>query len=134
MKFKTGDWIFNEFELKQIVEMEGDRITSVSSGAFRLSGNSLNDVSFPLDLNIKLISNEYEHIKDKLYKDTQRVNINWPDISRWFVSHWAETCQKPTNREWIQKRYQQLYKFADGIREKVEDARQGEVSGVSIFR
>jgi hypothetical protein len=55
-KFKKGDWCFCEFKLQQIMEMNGTKITEVSDGYVRHSGSDLSNRCFPLDSNIKTIS------------------------------------------------------------------------------
>lgn len=131
---KKGDWVYCEFELQIIKDMTGKRITEVSTGNFSHSGSDLSDRCFPLEITTKLISGEYEYASNKLHKDGCN-GLNFPDIHRWLVEHWAETCRnKDEKKEYFQERYAQLHEFTNEILKKCADFRNESVGGVRLGR
>jgi len=135
MNWNVGDMCFFEFDLSQVKEMRGNNVTKVSNGYMNTStGGSFNDRCFPVTLEIKLISDRYSSYSTKLHKQGL-AGLNFPDIHRWLVAHWAETCSKPNNREWIGKRYRELQGFAQEILEKCQGTRDFVTSyGMPLFR
>ena len=134
MQYKAGDFVFSEFELKQIIKIEHGRITDMSCGLFSFHANSFNDEIFPLEMSVKVISGEYMHWENRVRAESRPIHLNWPDIHRWFVSHWADTCRIRENREKSSERCKALAEFCQGIIGKCKDFRCIEVGGVSIFR
>jgi len=111
----VGDMCFFEFSLSSIVEMKGENITEISDGYFRTStGDGFNDRCFPISLEIKLISDEYDRQSKKIHEDGLR-GLNFPDIHRWLVHHWSITCSKPSDAKWLKQRYSELDDSVDEI-------------------
>lgn len=91
-KFKTGDWCFCEFKLQQILETEENRVTEVSDGSFRMSGNNLSDRCLSLDLKIKRVSDYVSYWSDRFHK-LNNNSLNYPDLNRELIQRWAEMCE-----------------------------------------
>lgn len=134
MEFKIGDWVFSEYELKQITEIEGDQVTGVTCGLFSHHGSSLNYCIFPLEISIKRISNEYEHWEKKVRENEGRLHLNWPDLHRWFVDHWAGTCLVRDDDEKVKERYVRLREFCHAVIDKCLQEKTVEVDGIALFR
>lgn len=135
MVWKVGDMCFFEFELSQVKEVKGGNVIEVSTGYIRTStGSGFNDRSFPVTLEIKLISNEYDSWSREIHKKGLR-ELNFPDIHRWLVAHWATTCQKPSEGDRLKERYGELSDFAREILDKCEESRKFVTSyGIPLFR
>lgn len=97
MAFAVNEWVFCEFKLQQITEMEGERVTSVKDSLFEMGSRDLSDCCFPLSLRNKRISDEFAWHKDKLHREGAR-GLNFPDIHRWMVDKWAETMRDRDER------------------------------------
>src|SRR5215475_7024269 len=109
--WKAGDWCFCEFTLQIVKEVrETGDICEVSDGHFCLSSNSLNYCCVPLSLAAKQVSDGYDYWRNRLHKEGGRL-LNFPDIHRWLVNHWVETCSKIGNEEALRSRYMELEKF-----------------------
>lgn len=130
---KVGEWVYCEFELGQIVAMEGQRITEFSDGSFRHGSYDLVGRCFPLSVKLKLISEEYAYWNSRLHKEGAN-GLNYPDIHRWLVEHWVKTCAKPDNKEWRKQRYEELARFCEGILDKCQDFKHASVCGVRLGR
>lgn len=131
--FKKGDWVFSDFDLKQISDIRNGSVTSVSDGYFSHGGTSLNDRIFPLSMSIKLISAEYK----RLYKSLQKIDfqsLNYPDINGYFINHWVKTCINKDNDNFVQQRYTEIEKFTQDIIDGIEVARDVEIDGVYLHR
>ncbi len=135
MVWKAGDMCFFEFELSQVKEVTGGEITEVSTGYFRTStGGSFNDRSFPITLGVKLISEAYASWSKEIHTKGL-MELNFPDIHRWLVSHWGKTCRKPDDKEGIARRYEELQDFAQEILGKCQESREFVTSyGMPLFR
>jgi hypothetical protein len=134
MKYEINGWCFFEFELSQIMKTEKGDITEVSNGYIRTStGTSFNDRCFPLDLKVKYISDIYSNWSHKLHK--QGIpSLNFPDIHRWLVTHWVQTCEVKDSDDKVNKRFEELEVFADGLLEKSRMLKNEDFMGIRLFR
>lgn len=134
MEYKVGDWVFCEYELSYIKELKEGRITEVSDGSCSHGSYDLSDRIFPLERFIKVISESYKHYYDELHKYDFN-GLNWPDIHRWFVNHWVETCKnKNGDKDYFRKRWDEVRDFVNGFRDNYKDMKVKTVGGVSILR
>jgi hypothetical protein len=131
-RFKEGDWCFCEFELKQIVVMDGNCITSVTNGFIRSSSLDLSDRCYPLDLKVKTISDSVKYWSDKFHKI--KLNINHPDLNRELINRWTDICDARFNEEKCKALMQSLDEFGKSIVEACEDLKCKEIAGVKLFR
>lgn len=131
MEYKKGDWCFHDYELVQILEVDGGRITEVSDGSFRKCGNSL-DVQ-PLSLRNNRLCDYWTYYERELRKAEGRTNLNWPDIHRYFVDTWNQACLTETN-EGLVAIQDTLKKFVDTAIAEILGAKQKEIDGVGLFR
>lgn len=132
-KFKKGDWCFCEFELQQIMETDGDRITSVSDGVLMLGGRDLSDRCFPLDMSIKRISDNVAYWNKEIHQ-LKYNSLNHPDINRELIRRWVELCENKDDQKRLEKLSESLSVFCKSVIQKVREISTEQVNGVSIFR
>lgn len=132
-QWKVGDWCFSNFELCQIKEMKGDKITSVSDGQINRSGFSLNYCCFPLDMKIKRISDAVKYWYDRLHA-LNGISLNYPDIVRHLESVWVSMCESKGNDTVVNEMNDLLKEFCLTIIQKVETIRRESTNGIQIFR
>ena len=131
---KIGDWVYCDFELSRIEKMEGYRVTEVTTGAIRHAGHDLTSQCFPLELRIKVISEEYDFYSHKLHSEGL-PGLNYPDFHRWLVSHWVGTCSGTvTNDFYVSKRYKELHNFCMQILDASSNFKFKEIDGVRLGR
>ena len=130
---KPNDWVYCEFKLGQIDSMEDERVTGFTDGSFHMGGNDLSDRCFPLNMRIKRISDEYDFVSDKLHKEGTNA-LNYPDIHRWLVNHWVETCLCSDDKDLRIARYGKLNDFCDKVLQKCRDFKFETVEGVRLGR
>lgn len=131
MKWKVGDFAFTNYELVEIIEMDGDDvddITSVSTGVIRTSGY-MNNVTFPLTLRIKNISDSVAYYSKELH--AIKRNLNHPDLHRELVKRWVEMCEEKDDTK-VKDKMTSLQAFIDKIKEAATE--NVYVEGVRIFR
>lgn len=134
LTFKEGDWCFCEFALQQIGECTDDgRIRNVSDGAFNLSSHDLSDRCFPLEMSVKRISDSVAYWSRQFDK-LNHNGLNHPVLNRELIRRWAEMCELRDNTEAVQILTKKLNDFASSVIYRVNDLRNDEVEGVSLFR
>lgn len=132
--FNLGQWIWCEHKLQQIKEMEDDQVTCVTDGYLSISSRSINDRCFPMDIRAKLVSEEYAGAYDRLHKTGRGLNLNFPDIHRWFVAEWAGVMQKRHDDEAVKSGYERLRTFERELTDAVEKAAATTAGGLRLFR
>ena len=133
LKFQKGEWCFCEFTLQQVMETEGNRITSVSDGMFRLGSNDLSDRCYPLELDVKCISDTVAYWSTRFH-ELKNNSLNHPDLNRELIRRWAELCDNRKDENRLKELYDSLNKFGNSVLRKVEDLSFEEVEGISLFR
>jgi hypothetical protein len=94
--FKVDDWVYYEFELVQIREIEDGKITKISDGMFNTWSTDLTPYCFSMDMDMKKIS---DYVKSK-FDDINEINLNClnhPSIKHKFVDYWVEMCENYTS-------------------------------------
>lgn len=132
LKFKKDDWCFCEFKLQQIMEVKDGRITDISDAWFRLSSSDLSDRCFPVNMEIKRISDTVA-VYSREFHELNNNSLNHPDLNRELIRRWVEMC-KETDNEKLQKLYDGLSKFCNEIKRKVRDLSYEQVEGINLFR
>jgi hypothetical protein len=132
-KFKVGEWCFCEFTLKQVMETEDDRITSVSDGYIRHGSTDLSDRCYPLEMNVKRISGEFEWWSKKFH-ELKNNSLNHPDLNRELIDRWCKACDDRDDNEKIKKHYSSLAKFGEAIISRVNELQNDVIEGVKLFR
>lgn len=135
MKFKEGDWVIQNYEIKQIIRMENGAVREVSCGAFSTSSLDMTDSVRPLTLRNKRYAESIRYYYNELRNLPGSNALNWPDINR----HFSQLCLDAIDNPKI--------KYAEGemnlsIREaqeffiKTRDALEGvqSVDGIRLFR
>lgn len=131
--YKVGDWLFCEFKLQQVTDIENGHVSGVTDGWVRGCGR-FDDLCFPLDLEVKRISGAYEAWSTRLHRDGL-PNLNYPDIHRWLVSHWCKTCAGRADQNFVTRQLGELEAFAKDILRRCDELRQERVAqGVKLFR
>jgi len=90
--FKIDEWVYYEFELVQVKEIEDGKVTKVSDGSFNTWANDLTPYCFSMNMDMKKIS---DYVKS-MFDDINNFNLNclnFPDIKRKFVEYWVEMCE-----------------------------------------
>ena len=133
LKFQKGEWCFCEFRLQQVIETEENRITSVSDGVIRSGSSDLSDRCYPLEMDVKCISDAVAFWSIKFH-ELKNNSINHPDLNRELIRRWVELCDNRTNENRLKELYDSLNSFGISVLRKVEDLSFEEVEGVSLFR
>jgi len=132
-KWKVGDWCFFEFELYQIQECNEEIVGEVTNGCVACSGKDLSDRCFPLDLRIKVISEEFYLYSDKIHKLNYN-SLNIPDIHRYMVNLWVDTCNHKDNNEFIKNNYSILKNLYNKITESIDNVSKNTFDNVMLFK
>ncbi len=127
--FKVNDWVFSEFELKQVLEVEDGKVVRVSCGRFETFGMHL--ACYPLSLRIKNASDAVKYWQNQFHS-VKPSSFNFPDLRRALESKWVHMCEAITQDKDIADLYEDLNKFGH----KVMNAQQESVyiDNVKIFR
>jgi len=133
LKFKQGEWCFCEFKLQQVMETEENRITGVSDGMFRLCSNDLSDRCYPLELDVKQISDTVAYWSTKFH-ELKNNALNHPDLNRELIRRWVELCDNRKDKNRLKELYDKLSKFGNSVLRKVQDLDFKEVEGIHLFR
>ena len=133
LKFKKGDWCFCEFKLQQVMETEENRITGVSDGMFRLGSSDLSDRCYPLDMDVKRISDTVAYWSEKFH-ELKNNALNHPDLNRELIRRWVELCENRKDDDQLKELYNNLSNFGNSVLRKVQDLSFEEVEGVRLFR
>lgn len=133
-KFKKDDWCFFEFELFQVKETEDNRITRVTDGYFEHSGHDLSDTCFPVDMKIKVSSDESHTLYKRIREAAGNSNINYPDIHRKIVELWVDLCENQNNNNKYNEAWVNLQTFGNDMVRKLRDMKFEEIGGVKILR
>ena len=133
-KLTVGQWVFFEFKLACIEQIEEDRVTKVTTGYMSCSSFNISQNCFPLDVHGKIVSEEFDHQYDKLYTKWKHSHLNWPDLHCWFVKSWRELMQKRKSKSEIEKGFVGLQKFVSSIDQTLVSLSAQTVDGVKLFR
>ena len=133
LKFQKGEWCFCEFRLQQVLETEENRIISVSDGVFSLFSSDLSDRCYPLEMDVKRISDAVAFWSTKFH-ELKNNSLNHPDLNRELIRRWAELCDNRKDENHLKELYDSLNTFGMSVLRKVQDLSFEEVGGVSLFR
>ena len=133
LKFQKGEWCFCEFRLQQVLETEENRITSVSDGIIRSGSSDLSDRCYPLEMDVKRISDAVAFWSTKFH-ELKNNSLNHPDLNRELIRRWAELCDNRKDENHLKELYDSLNTFGMSVLRKVQDLSFEEVEGVSLFR
>lgn len=114
---KVGDFVFCEFKLQQIKEMEGERVTGVRDGLFEMGSYDCRDRCMPLTIDMKRIADEFAHHSAKIHREGG-AGLNYPDIHRWLVDAWVEACMAQNASEPIKPHFEKVQRFTRDVLEK----------------
>ena len=126
-KFEVGQWVFFEYELAQITDMEEGRVTGRTNGYTRLSSHDLSDRCFPLTLATKMATDSTDYWRKKM---SAASGLNMPDIHRKLVELWVAICEADGEKQ-QKAAYDHLNTFGQGI---IDATSPKYVDGVSVYR
>lgn len=129
--YKKDDWVFYNFRLVQIKEIEEGKITQISDGFFSTHGLDLGKNVVPLTVRNKCISDEIKAVYyDDLYRMKGTRHLNWPEIHSKLVDLWLALCK--TKKKEIS--YNRIYDFRDKVVAAAEEANNITVEGINLLR
>jgi hypothetical protein len=117
--FHVDDWVYFEFTLGQVREMEEGRVTRFSDGSFSTGGYDLSNSCVPLSTTMKLIAEVYAAIGRRIHEEGS-PGLNFPDIHRWLVGRWRMACYEFRDPAQVQTRYDEARRFLHDILDKQE--------------
>lgn len=133
LKFQKGEWCFCEFKLQQVIETEENRITAVSDGMFSLGSSDLSDRCYPLELDVKRISDYVAFWSTEFHK-LKNNSLNHPDLNRELIRRWVEMCDSREDKKRLKELYDSLSNFGNSVLRRVQDLKFEEVEGVRLLR
>ena len=133
MKWKVNDWCFHEFDLFQIIEMNDNKIITISNGEFSRGGSNLTDRCFPLDLSIKTYSYDIAKKYDKILSLNVKM-LSYSNIRNEYVRIWEEMCKNKENVVYISELYAKAHDFTKKIINSVYGLMNTEIGGVKILK
>jgi hypothetical protein len=133
MKYNIGDWVYYDFELCQIKEMEDGKVYSVTTGVINTTGFDMADSIYPLSMELKVISEGVAHYSKRLH-DIKGANLNFPDIHRELVRRWHQIIENKSNGGSGRKLWDSLSAWVSTIESECMGVRQKTIDSVKIFR
>jgi hypothetical protein len=136
-QFEIGDWIFFEFELVQIVNVDKEGcIKEVSDGITSISGKSLNNYCHPLTRKNNTITIIFNYYFNQI-KDVEARGLNFPDIKRYYADVWSKACSISENNadeKQLSDLYDCIQKFTNETLSKLNERKKDTINGVYLFR
>jgi hypothetical protein len=131
---KIGDKIYFEFKEHTIEQMDlNGIIKSVSDGYFSTHGNTLNRRCFPVNSNIKRISDRilsnYEIIRDA----QGCLNLNFPYIHNKYVEYWVNALLEEDEQQ-KNTILATADVFTELLLDAIRKAKKTDIFGVYLFR
>lgn len=134
-EYKVGDWVFYEFRLVQIKEIEEGKVTQISDGFFSTFGLDLGHNIVPLTLKNKCVSDRTRVVYENLYESAGSSKwkyLNWPEIHPKFVSLWLDLCNNLITKDEIS--YDCIYDLKDKILAAIDLVNKIRAEGIRLFR
>lgn len=138
MKYKVGDWVIHNYEIKQIMDIHPNgNVHELSTGTMRVSSMDLTDDIRPLTLQAKVLSESFQFYYKKLNELKGSSALNWPDINRYF----SKLCLQAIDEGLSGKKYKEgelnsnlkeALDFYNKVREKIDG--YSEINGIALFR
>jgi hypothetical protein len=133
-EFFIDDWIYYDFKLSQITDMEDGIITKISDGSFSTWSMDLNKYCFPIDMEIKQISDMVNSHYNEIY-DLNFISLNYPEVHRKFVEYWVEMCSSiyddPDYHIDIKSKY---LSFFENLKFELNKLKKLTINNVKLFR
>jgi len=133
--YKVGDWVYFEFNLNQIIRMEGQYVREVSDGMTTTAsgGEGMIDRCMPLELPVKRISWSFERYYDQI-RDEALSDLNFPDIHDHLVDMWIDICNWRNDEKTVSEKFEAVGDFVDEVIRKCKEVRRIEVGGDKDIR
>jgi hypothetical protein len=122
MKLKKGDYVFYEFNICQIVDIDGD-VCSLDAGFGHYGGVHISEI-IELNLSTVEISLYFSKLKDKIPNDI----VNYRKISNHLVELWLDFCKSKTSNNGIVAN-----NFINEVLEKYQQIKNIEIDGIKVF-
>lgn len=117
-QFKVGEWVFCEFALSQILGLSAEGcVNEVTDGVCRHFGFDLSERCMPLTLDMKQIADHFAWVSKEIHQKGS-YGLNYPDIHRWLVNHWVQTCEHAGDTAAMTDDYKLLSDFHVSVLDK----------------
>ena len=100
---------------------------------FSLGSMDLSDRCYPLELDVKRISDTVAYWSTKFH-ELKNNALNHPDLNRELIRRWVELCDSRKDEICLKELYDSLSNFGNSVLRKVQDLNFEEVEGVKLFR
>ena len=129
----VGDWAYKGYELVQVKEMDGTRVSDLTTGFIRMSSNDFSDRLFRQTLSNKQIAETIEIYYNRITQARGGCMLNHPDINRKFEEFaWRAMAAEPEGQE--QKEImEEAREVQQKCSERLQDAILIQVDGVYVF-
>ncbi|MGL4260998.1 MAG: hypothetical protein ACRCTX_05205 [Afipia sp.] len=131
MSFNVGDWVYHDYELCQVVRIDGERVKEVTTGIISTSSYEL--MCFPLTIKIKRISDNWMYCERKIRDADGGRRLNWPGIHRSLVQSWKKAVDVSDDGQLLQAEFDACDQFVRDVIEGINSAKKISVGGVAIF-
>lgn len=129
---KVGDWVYSDFKLYQVFEIEGD-IVRLANGIILTSFNTAAHPIFPLTIETKTKSEFVASQIQKIRNSEGGLNINWPRIIGAYSEYWIKLCSEiDTSKENVI--YDKISQITRGLVNKIEHVKNIETEIGKLFR
>ena len=133
---KVGDWVVFDYEIGQVTEMDGDRVTEIKDGMFCRCGRDL--TCFPLTLLRKNIAENFESVRKRIDSEAGSLNLNWPELHGYMCELAAEGYELAGDPELpkngLESVFARLKEFESRTLDAVRGSRATTVEGIRLFR
>ena len=132
--YKVGDWVFCEFKLQQIREIN-ESFVSVTDGMFEMSMSKyhFDSNSFPLEMRIKRISDAFLAHAERVHKEVIHNGVNYRAIYDRMIEKWVIACQYEDENQ-SRRVTGEMVQFCDEVIKKVQEVRGMDFYGFKLFR
>lgn len=132
IKFKLGDWVFSDFELCQIDDMEEDRVTGVCTGMVSRSSRSL--TCFPITMATKRATDTVSYWWAKI-QEQKGQNWNHPALHHKLESFWRALCSTDSkDLVKLNEIHSEMHTFVTDVLKQMAEMKELVVHGIPLLR
>lgn len=129
---KVGDWVYSDFKLFKVIEIEGD-LLRLANGMVSTSLNLTVHPIFPLTIETKTKSEFVASKIQEIRNAEGRLNINWPRIIGAYSEYWIKLCSEIDNSK-ENVIYDKISQITRGLVNKIEFVKNIETEIGKLFR
>jgi hypothetical protein len=132
MKFKVNDWVYHDYRLFQIIEINRESY-HITDGVVSLNSNDFD--TFPMNLKTKNLADHILFFDNEIRKAAGRIDLNWGSIHEHLTNLFKTGCLAidAGNNDLVKQIYQNTRDFYGGIVDAIQEIRWIEINGVRIF-